>query len=299
MNGVLLIDKPSGPTSFDVVRAVRRAARQRKVGHAGTLDPLASGLLVVCLGQGTKLVPFLMEGEKRYAATVRLGCETATDDALGEPTERVAVPALTAGEVTAALARFRGAIDQVPPAFSALKSGGEPLHRKARRGEQVAPAPRTVTVHALELVRLGGDEIDLDVLCSKGTYIRSLARDLGRALGTRAHLAALRRTAGSGFDVADALPLTDLDRIAEPGELAERIVPLARALPSLPAVELTPDDLARVRDGGPIPAADRGLTDDERAAPHIRLLTPAGELIAIARPAGDLLQPERVFPEDR
>jgi tRNA pseudouridine55 synthase len=295
VNGVLLIDKPSGPTSFDAVRAVRRAAGQRKVGHAGTLDPLASGLLVICVGQGTKLVPFLMAGDKRYLATVRLGFETDTDDALGEPTADTSPVELGPDEVVAVLGRFRGEIEQVPPAFSALKSGGEPLHRKARRGEPVAPEPRRIAIHALELVGVAGDEIRLDIRCSKGTYVRSLARDLGRALGTRAHLSALRRTGSSGFDVRDALPLPELQPLAESGGLAQRIIPLARALPSRPAVELAPDELIGVRNGNPLPLAGR----DEIAAlgigSQLRLIDPAGELIAIARLDGELLQPVRVF----
>lgn len=298
MNGVLLIDKPSGPTSFDAVRAVRRAAGQRKVGHAGTLDPLASGLLVVCVGQGTKLVPFLMEGDKRYLATVRLGFETDTDDALGEPTAEAPPGEIGPDDVTAALRRFSGEIEQVPPAFSALKSGGEPLHRKARRGEPVAPEPRRIVIHALELVDLEGDEIRLDIRCSKGTYVRSLARDLGRALGTRAHLAALRRTGSSGFDVRDALPLAELQPLADSGDLVARIIPLARALPSFPAVELAPEELVGVRNGNPLPAAGRDEIAALETGSQLRLLDPSGELIAIARLGGELLQPVRVFPAD-
>jgi len=298
VNGVLLIDKPTGPTSFDVVRAVRRAFDQRKVGHAGTLDPLASGLLVVCLGQGTKLVPYLMDGDKRYSATVRLGFETDTDDALGEPMEEAPVPELSADQITTALARFRGAIEQVPPVYSALKSGGEPLHRKARRGERVAPEPRTITIHELEMVRFANDEIDLEVCCSKGTYVRSLARDLGRALGTRAHLRSLRRTASSGFEVDDALTLKELERIAEPADPTDRIIPLADALPAFPAVTLGADDLPRVLNGNPIPAPDSVLPMDDETETFVRLIAPSGDLVAIARPEQDLLQPVRVFPLD-
>lgn len=298
MNGVLLIDKPSGPTSFDAVRAVRRASGQRKVGHAGTLDPLASGLLVICIGQGTKLVPFLMEGDKRYLATVRLGFETDTDDALGELTEKSPMGELTADDVGAALGRFRGEIEQVPPVFSALKSGGEPLHRKARRGERVEPEPRTIAIHALDLAGFEGDEIRLDIRCSKGTYVRSLARDLGRALGTRAHLAALRRTGSSGFDAGDALPLSELQPLAEAGGLAERIIPLERALPSHPAIDVSPEELPGVLNGNPISVAGRDEIAALETGALFRLLGSSGELIAIARLEGELLQPVRVFPAD-
>jgi tRNA pseudouridine55 synthase len=291
VNGVLLIDKPSGPTSFDVVRAVRRAVDQRKVGHTGTLDPPASGLLIVCLGQGTKLVPYLMQGDKRYSATVRLGSETDTDDAAGEPTAEAPIPALTRELIADTLVGFRGTIEQVPPAYSAIKSGGEALHRKARRGEQVDPAPRAITIHTLELARFEGDEIDLEITCSKGTYVRSLARDLGRALGTRAHLAALRRTASSGFDVADALPLAEL----ESADLTQRIIPLASALPGLPSIELTPDDLTRVLNGNPIGATAAAL---KRGDILVRLVDACGELIAIARIEGKQIRPARVFPRE-
>ena len=167
MNGLILVDKPSGPTSFDVVRAVRRAANQRKVGHTGTLDPLASGLIVVCLGQGTKLVPFLMDSQKRYLAGVVLGAETDTDDALGEVTQEASVPELQRELLTSVLREFVGCIQQVPPMFSALKKNGEPLYRKARRGESVAPDAREVEINRLDLVRITDDGFDLDIRCGK------------------------------------------------------------------------------------------------------------------------------------
>ncbi|MBW2276165.1 MAG: tRNA pseudouridine(55) synthase TruB [Deltaproteobacteria bacterium] len=298
MNGVLLIDKPPGPTSFDVVRAVRRAAGQRKVGHAGTLDPLASGLLVVCLGQGTKLVPYLMEGYKSYSATVRLGFATDTDDALGKPTAEAPVPELNEQDIAATLDRFRGSIEQVPPVFSALKSGGESLHRKARRGEQVHPEPRTITIHELELTGFEATEIDLEIRCSKGTYIRSLARDLGRALDTRAHLGALRRTASSGFEIEDALPLSALAEVAESGDLQRRIIALEHALPAVPSVTLTAAELPLVLNGGPVPSTDRVDSRGDAADSPVCLIDPGGQLVAIARHEDERLQPIRVFPPD-
>jgi tRNA pseudouridine55 synthase len=295
VNGVLLIDKPAGPTSFEVVRVVRRATGTRKVGHAGTLDPLASGLLVVGVGQGTKLVPYLMEGDKRYLATVRLGYETATDDATGPETDRAEVPTLSAARLDLALARFRGRIEQVPPAFSALKSEGEPLYRKARRGEPVEPAPRVVEIGELELEGLEGDELWLAIRCSKGTYVRALARDLGRALGTRAHLAALRRTASSGFDVEDALFLDDLEPLAAAGDLAGRMIPLARALPGLTRVELSDEHEASARNGNSVPTAGYAVIEGLSQGTTVCLLGRSGELIAIARADEDQLQPLRVF----
>jgi len=295
VNGLLLVDKSVGSTSSDVVRAVRRAARQRKVGHAGTLDPLASGLLVVCLGEGTKLVPFLMEEPKGYRALVRLGAQTTTDDAEGEVVESAPVPRLDEENVAAALGRFVGKTEQVPPIYSALKVGGEPLYRKARRGDRVEPRPRTVEVYEIVPARLTPEEIEIDLLCAKGFYVRALARDLGRELGTRGHLAALRRTRCSGFAVEEAAPLGEIEILAKEGRLGERAVPLGEALAGMPAERLDAGDAARVRNGAPVPAGDgaAGVEDGGR----VRLVDDRGGLVAVARRDGDLLRPARVFSE--
>ncbi|MFO8073728.1 MAG: tRNA pseudouridine(55) synthase TruB [Polyangia bacterium] len=290
MEGLLPIDKPRGPTSFDVVRAVRRAANIRRVGHAGTLDPLAEGLLLICLGRATRLVELLMGGEKIYRARIALGRQTETDDAQGETLAEADVPPLGEKSVRAALARFTGEIEQVPPAYSALKQEGVPQYRRARRGERVEPRPRKVRIDAIELERLGERELELTVRCGRGTYIRSLARDLGIALGTRAHLAALRRTHGSGFDVEEALPLARLD---EPGfDLGSRVVPLGEALRGRPRAVLGREEARRVRDGQRIEPPG-GL--EETAQGPLVLLDDRGELVAVAEQREGRLAPLKVF----
>ena len=205
MDGILLVDKPSGPTSFDVVRQTRKKSNQRKVGHAGTLDPLASGLLVVCLGQGTKLVPYLMAGDKRYKVRVKLGEETDTLDAEGEIVEVAPVPRVDESILRTELDRFVGTIEQLPPTYAAIKQDGEPLYRKARRGEKVSPKSRVVEIDDIEITDIESDAFELAVRCKKGTYIRSLARDVAYALGTVGHVTQLRRVSTSGFTVDDAL----------------------------------------------------------------------------------------------
>jgi len=202
MDGVLVVDKPLGLTSMRVVEQVRRLARERKAGHAGTLDPAASGVLPVCLGRGTKLVPYLHGGEKEYVATVRLGVETDTYDLDGTVTAEADVPDLSPELLAPHLEELTGDIMQRPPAYSALREGGERLYDKARRGEVVEPEPRPVTVHALELLALEGADVELRIRCGKGTYVRSLAADLGRALGCGGALAALRRTRVGALDLS-------------------------------------------------------------------------------------------------
>jgi len=288
--GVLPVDKPAGPTSFAVIRAVRRILGLRAAGHAGTLDPMASGLLVVCVGPATRLTDLLMAGAKTYRATVRLGVETDTDDAAGHPVAEAPIPALTRALVEAALSSFVGEIMQVPPAYSAITRGGQPLYRKARRGAEVRLEARPVTVHRIEILGLGEDGFDIEVECGKGTYIRALARDLGLRLGTRGHLASLRRTRCSGFGLEDAIRLEDLER-ASPLEAAFRLIPPVDALPWLPRLMLGSDDLERVRHGR---AVDARRLHPEGAT--VLLVSPAGTLAAVAAAAGGRLRPRRVFP---
>jgi tRNA pseudouridine55 synthase len=291
MDGLLLVDKPSGPTSFDVVRATRRATGTPRVGHAGTLDPLATGLLVVCLGTHTRLVPYLMAGGKRYEARVALGCGTDTDDGDGQIVARAAVPALTPEIVRGAAAAFLGEVAQRPPAYSALKLQGQAAYRRARRGEAVDLAPRKVLIHAIEVVAVGGDELRLDVRCGAGTYIRALARDLAIALGTVGHVAALRRTEASGFDVAQALPVHEIEALAARGELEPLLRVGAAALPYMPRLQLGDEDATAIACGKAIP-----LPGELADAPHVALFAPGGALLAIARVEGDQLRSERGFP---
>ena len=223
--GILVVDKPEGWSSFGVVARVRRAARGAKTGHAGTLDPLATGVLVLALGPATRSIERLMATDKRYRTVVDLSAFTTTDDREGERTEVAASPPERAA-VEAVLARFRGVIQQEPPAFSAMKVGGVRAYRLARDGAPPVLPPRPVRIDRLELLRYEWPLAELEVHCGKGTYIRSLARDLGKALGTGGHCASLRRTAVGPFDESMAKPLADL-----PAQLgASDLVPLAEAL---------------------------------------------------------------------
>ena len=293
---VLVVDKPIGPTSFDVVRRLRRASGIRRIGHGGTLDPLASGVLPICLGEATKLAPFLLEADKEYEATVRFGVETDTDDAQGSPTATRDASAVTAQQVGAALKRFRGPIEQVPPAYAAIKRDGRPLYAYARAGTPVEVAPRAVVVHALDMVEFGGpDAVRLRVHCSKGTYVRALARDLGRALGVGGHLTALRRTRSGPFSLAEARPLDEvLAAFTEPGAVPLPAVPLAAALRHYPRHAVDEQGARDLRMGRRL--LWEGVTGGSAHPGPACLLDPTGGLIAVAerRPDG-LVRTLRVF----
>jgi tRNA pseudouridine55 synthase len=298
--GVLLVDKPAGPTSFDVVARLRRALGARRAGHAGTLDPAATGLLAVCLGEAVKLQRYLAEGDKEYDALVALGAATDTEDAQGRVTARGDPSGLDAARVAAALAGFLGETAQVPPMYSAVRVGGRRLHESARRGEEVERAPRRVTIHALTLLsfepaREGLARARLAVRCGKGTYVRTLAADLGRALSVPAHLAQLRRTAAGPFALADAVPLDELERLAREDRpaLLARVVSPARALGFLPAVALDAPQARALRQGKALPlAAPLG------PAPGLaRALDSQGRLVAVCAADGATLRPIRVWTE--
>jgi tRNA pseudouridine55 synthase len=286
-NAVLIVDKPTGLTSFDVVRKIRRAARTRDVGHGGTLDPLASGVLPICLGEATKLAQFLLDADKAYEVTLRLGVETDTDDADGAVTAEADARAVTEGAVQAALPAFRGPQQQVPPIYSALKREGRPLYSYARAGETVEIPPRPVVVHAFDLVRFASpDEVVLSVRCSKGTYVRALARDLGRALGVGAHVTALRRTRSGPFALADARPLAAvLDGLAAGDQQLLPVVSLAAALAHLDRRAVS-DEIARdLRMGRKLPW--ERVAGDASGLARLCLLDPGGALVAVAEPRTD------------
>jgi tRNA pseudouridine55 synthase len=281
MNGVLVIDKPSGPTSFDVVRRVRGALGVSKAGHTGTLDPLATGVLPVCVGHATRIAGFITEGDKAYEAVVRLGVETDTLDATGAAVASSPVPPLDGARVEAVLSRFRGTFLQTPPMYSAVKVRGRRLYELARAGEEVERAPRTVTVHQLLLRDFSSDELRVSLACSKGFFVRSLAYEIGKALGCGAHLRALRRTRSGPFTLAQALPLERLDS----GDLANvevGLVSLNDALSELPALVVSERDATRVAHGVPL--------EVRAPAGRVRLLDPGGRLLAIAEvgPSGRL-----------
>ena len=247
IDGALLLDKPVGLTSNRVLQQAKRLLGARKAGHAGTLDPLATGLLLVLLGEATKFAGPLLDADKEYLATLRLGERTATGDAEGGVLERKPVKVSDA-QVAAALERFRGEIEQVPPMHSALKRDGVPLYKLARRGEEVERKARRVEIRELEMTRFASPELDLRVRCSKGTYVRTLAEDIGAALGTGAHLRALRRTGSGGFRVEHATRLEELERMG-PSERAQRLLPLAALVEGLPRAELDERAELKLRQG--------------------------------------------------
>jgi tRNA pseudouridine55 synthase len=291
-SGILLIDKPAGVTSFEVVRRARRALGTKKIGHLGTLDPLATGLLPLCLNEATKLVPYLMPEPKVYRARVRLGVTTTTQDAAGEVVATSdAMPAPE--EVYRAAAGFVGELSQVPPIYSARHYQGERAYRRARRGQTVELAPQTVTVYELTVDEVAFPEFSFTVKCSQGTYVRTLAQDLGEALGCGAHLAALRRLAVGPFRVDEALPLATLNEVSRE-ELATRIIPLTACLPGLRPVAVAAAEARLLRQGQLL----RRPAEDLRDGEQVRVLNDA-ELVAVARVKGltpqAVLAPVRVF----
>ncbi|MCC6210234.1 MAG: tRNA pseudouridine(55) synthase TruB [Burkholderiales bacterium] len=247
VDGVLLLDKPAGPSSSAVLQAVKRLLEANKAGHAGTLDPMATGLLPLLFGEATKFARYGLDAAKEYVADVRLGTSTDTGDAQGEVTGRKPV-AVSADLLEAALARFRGELAQVPPMYSALKRAGQPLYALARAGKTVERAPRRIVVHELELLARDGELLRLRIRCSKGTYIRQLAEDLGLALGTLAHLQALRRTAVGSLRVDEAIALEDLQALGDSSRL-RWLLPPDRLIEHLPRVDLDEALAARFLQG--------------------------------------------------
>ncbi|MEX1279662.1 MAG: tRNA pseudouridine(55) synthase TruB [Acidimicrobiia bacterium] len=287
MRGFLAIDKPTGPTSHDVVDAVRRVTGVRKVGHAGTLDPMATGLLVVAVGPVTRLIRYVQAGRKAYVADVAFGIATDSLDADGTEVDRVPMPDLTAEDVEAVLDDFVGRIDQVPPMVSALKRGGVRLHELARRGEEVEREPRPVDVHELDLVSFAPGEFPtarLRVVCGPGTYVRVLADDLARAVGGRAHLTALRRTAIGSLHVDRAVRLDEL----APDTVADHLLAPAAALADLPTVVVDDVTAAGVANG-------RTLEGSTAKGP-IAVMDESGALLAVYRAEGTRLVPDTVLP---
>jgi tRNA pseudouridine55 synthase len=287
VDGVLVCDKPAGMTSHDVVARVRRLAGQRRVGHGGTLDPPATGVLVLALGRATRLLPFLPTEPKRYLATVAFGAETDTLDAAGAVTATADASGVDEAGLRAALAGFLGPQLQVPPMVSAIKVGGERLYAKARRGEQVERAPRPIVIHELGLLGFTPGErpvATIEVACSGGTYVRSLAADLGRTLGTLAHLASLRRTAVGRFTERDARTLDDL---AGPGELVSAVLDPAAAMDPAAVRALTPDEAAALATGRTLDPTGRG---DPVAA-----VAPDGRLVAVIQDSAGRARPRVVL----
>jgi tRNA pseudouridine55 synthase len=278
---VLVVDKPAGPTSHDVVDHVRRSLRLRRAGHTGTLDPFATGVLPVCVGKATRLARFLTAGEKTYRATARLGFATTTDDGTGTPLSAPRPVSVDRAAVEAAARALVGAQMQVPPAYSAKRSGGERLYDLARRGVAVERPPVPVVIHSLEVRRVDGDEVEIEVRCGPGTYVRALARDLGERLGTGAHLVALRRVRSGTFGEEAAIGWDDV-----PVRGREALVPMASLLPELPAVTVTDEGQRALRHGRDLAGGLLVGGFPDAPEPCWRVLDASGSLLALASPRG-------------
>jgi tRNA pseudouridine55 synthase len=282
IDGVVVVDKPAGMTSHDVVDRIRKRFGTRRVGHAGTLDPDATGVLVLGLGRATRFLTYAQAAPKRYLTTAVFGVTTSTQDASGEVLERHEVD-ISEEDVRAAAAKYTGEIDQVPPMVSAVRVGGERLYEKARRGEEVERAARSVTIYELEVMSFTVDppEAVLDVLCSAGTYIRTLVHDIGASLGCGAHLRSLRRTEAGGFGEADAVELDSVD--------SRNLLPLADAVRGLARIEIEDDAARLVANGRRLALPSEDLLEGEQVA-----LINGGDLVAVYARKGRELVPERV-----
>ena len=285
ISGILPVDKPAGWTSHDVVARVRRLAGQKQVGHAGTLDPLATGVLLLVLGDATRLASYLMDTSKVYCAEVVLGVTTATDDAEAALGTKTDTSNLSAAHVRGCLAAFCGTLQQVPPAYAAVRHDGRKLYALAREGVVVRAKARTVVVHSIDLVRWAPPRIRLRVHCESGTYIRSLARDLGAAVGVGGYLHALRRTRSGSFTASECYTM---DELLAAGDLARCLQPLDRAVLDLPAAVLTEGEAGFVRTG-------RAVVLGGAAAGTVRLYGPTGIFIGLGTADRGAIKPFRVF----
>ena len=273
-DGILVLDKPQGWTSHDVVAKVRRLTGIRRVGHTGTLDPMATGVLILCVGRATRVAEYMAGHDKRYTATIHLGVETDTYDAHGQAVLQQAVD-VSEADLRGALQAFVGEIRQVPPMFSAIKQNGRKLYTLARQGIQVAREPRAVKIYAIDAIAFDLPHVTVDVRCSAGTYMRSLAHDLGQVLGCGAYLADLRRTASGEFTLDQAIPLDALEMAVTGGTWAALLHPLDAALRQFPALTLNPNDARRAQQG----LALAGKPD--LAADFIRAYDQSGQLIGL------------------
>ena len=280
MHGLLLIDKPSGVTSHDIVRRVRRKLGIRRVGHGGTLDPLATGLVPVAVGDATRLLEFFSDSDKGYSATMRLGTATDSQDADGTVVATGSWEHLGCKDVEKAILAMQGEIDQVPPMFSALKKNGVPLYRLARQGKEVDRPSRRVSIRTISMTSCNLPDVSFDVTCSKGTYVRTLAHDIGQSLGCGAHLIALRRFRHGPFDISQALPLESFEAVSAE-ESTAMLIPLIEVMAFLPMVRLTETAVQRLLNGVPPQADEAELPSGCREGDLCRL-TDGDKLLAIA-----------------
>jgi tRNA pseudouridine55 synthase len=288
-DGILNVNKQAGWTSHDVVAKIRGLLKGAKVGHAGTLDPAATGVLPILVGRGTRIAEYLLEWDKEYRAILRLGLTTDTQDATGAVLATHPTDGLTEEQIRAAIAPFRGRITQVPPMYSAVKVAGVPLYKSARAGKTVERAPRTIDIYGLDVLEIAGADVALLVRCSKGTYVRTLCADIGAALGVGGHLLSLQRTRVGPLTVGKALTLDEIQARVLAGRLADDILPLDAALEMLPAVAVDGKTAGRVRHGGAVPAgAGRWVTAPQGAATMVRVKDATGQLLAVGKAADGL-----------
>jgi len=290
VSGVLVVDKPIGMTSHDVVQIIRRGTGIRRAGHTGTLDPRASGVLVVLIGPAVRLSEYVSASDKRYQATIRLGSSTDTYDAEGVVTSSGSVEDITEEQFVDKLQNFVGEIEQVPPPYSAVKVQGRKAYEMAREGEEVELEPRKIQVYSLDLLEWDSPEAVVDVFCSSGTYVRSLANDLGTALGCGAHLVGLRRTKSGRFTLRDAVPLRRLQESFTAGNWYKYLIPAAEALGDWQSVELDADQVELIRHGHRVPA-------DPGAEGWARGISEQGDLVALLELDNATMewQPKKVF----
>ncbi|MGA9396952.1 MAG: tRNA pseudouridine(55) synthase TruB [Anaerolineaceae bacterium] len=290
ISGVLVVDKPVGLTSHEVVQIIRRGTNIRRAGHTGTLDPRASGVLIVLIGPAVRLSEYVSASDKRYQAIIRLGATTDTFDADGRFTSKDQMVEITEEQFETALKSFVGEIIQTPPPYSAVKVHGRPAYDMARQGEEVELEPRKIQVYSLDLLEWAPPEAVIDVYCSSGTYVRSLANDMGTKLGCGAYLTGLRRTKSGRFTLRDAVPLRKLREAFDAGNWYQYVIPAAEALSDWPAVELNNEQVESVRHGHRVAAQpeDKGMA---------RGISEAGELVALLEvdPATQEWQPRKVF----
>ncbi len=284
MNGILVLNKPAGLSSARGVARVKRMLQADHAGHTGTLDPFASGVLVCCINQATRLARFLMPGRKIYEGTLTLGIETDTQDATGKAVTLHRWAGITAAEVQRAVQRFEGDSLQAPPAYSALKHQGVPLYRLARQGRPVRKPPRPIRISRIRVLAVALPHVRFDVCCSPGTYVRTLAADIGRELGCGAHLSELKRLESDGFALDQALTLEELEALAHRGALSAALIPMANALTGMPGITAGTELLGKIRHGSPLDRQDLNIgTLPETAAgtAFIKVLDARGELAAV------------------
>ena len=307
-HGIIVVDKPPGITSAKALDKVKKTLGTKKAGHTGTLDPFATGVLVCCLGNATRLARFFLHGDKTYEAVMQLGVETDTQDLTGEVTARKEQEAtmVTPELLIEAAGKFVGEIDQIPPIYSALKHEGVPLYKLARKGTPVQKEARRITIHSLEMTDINLPMAGFTATCSGGTYIRTLCADMGRELGCGAHLHALRRTRNSGFSIEEALTLDQLEDLVHTGRIHEHVVPMAHALRQMPEYQASSQTAKKITHGaaltwldlGEKPSRPQNLPDNTG---HLKVVTETGDLLAVLTPKPDGIgfAYECVFPQTR